>query len=392
MTDLIQTHRSAVDFSDPAFRQAATVMGADLMSEFLMAMAAWQRGLRVEFFGNQADARVNIDNMKRSSQWPRLFSVSDGNASHFFEASMGDWTYERLVAASRSKALGKQKLLAAGVSTPAGLLSDGTNLSEVERFLTKSDAQYFVIKPDSGSLGQGVMTQLAKAQVIPMLSTRRNSRTVVEEFVRGTEYRVHVVKDCAIDAYVRTGIFVVGNGYDSIATLIQRKNAARQENPYLRKAPINLAQSTIYLGKFGKNPTMVPVMGERVNLLDVLNISAGGSTHGLASAIPADVAALAVAANKALGLPDSGIDIIHDGTRPYVLELNGKSNIGGHAFPTTGVSGGNAIAEAAIDHYFPARPGTPIQRRNLPLDCTELMREFERNGAKARFLLPALPA
>jgi D-alanine-D-alanine ligase-like ATP-grasp enzyme len=392
MTDLTETRRSAVDFTDPVFKSSAESLGGQEMCAFLLAMAAWQRGLRVEFFGNQADARVNIPNMKKSYTKPRLFSVSDGRVSHFFEASMGDMTTNQIAASVRSKAKIKEGLVAAGVSTPRGLVSDGRDASKIARFLNTCEAEYFVVKPTEGSEGVDVVTQLTRAQVIPLLSLRGNSLNVVEEFVRGTEYRVYVVGDRAVSAYIRTGIFVVGNGYDSIGKLIVRKNERRQANPYVRNCSISLTESTIYLRKFGKEPSMVPVMGERVALLDVLNVSAGGDCVGLMAAMPADVASAAVAANRAFGLPSSGLDIIHDGKRPYVLELNDRAHIGGHAFPTSGESSGNAVAEAIIDHYFPARAGGAIERRNVPLDCTALVAEFERRGAKARFLLPPLQA
>ena len=60
MTDLTAMPHSAVDSTDPAFLQAIEPMGGDLMCAYLMAMAAWQRGLRVEFFGNQTDAALPL--------------------------------------------------------------------------------------------------------------------------------------------------------------------------------------------------------------------------------------------------------------------------------------------------------------------------------------------
>jgi hypothetical protein len=96
----------------------------------------------------------------------------------------------------------------------------------------------------------------------------------------------------------------------------------------------------------------VPALGEKVQLL---NTAYGVEHRDVTAIVPAAVKVVAVKATQAIGLPNAGVDIIlgEDGN-PVVLEVNQRSYIGAHSFPSDGEHQGNRVAEAIVDYYFPA--------------------------------------
>ncbi len=383
--------RSAVDSTDPILRaQAVKLAVASRKCGYLMVLAAWQRGLTVEFFGSQADARVNIKNMPAQSAEPALFSITDGRNRHFFCLSMGDATTPEIGDLARNKDVTKRRFMQAGVRTPRAALWTGHNLSEIVSFAAQIPGRTFVVKPSGGSLREGVQMGLPAAQVIQRLSNIGATPTLIEEQIVGLEYRAYVVDGRVVAAGAKPGISVTGNGRESIAQLIQRKNAPRLIDPVLQSCIIDLAAAVQHLAERGQTAARVPALGERVVLSESNNLADGADVYSVIDTLDPDIEQMAIAACAAIGLPNGGVDIIFDGKQAYVLELNVRAAIGSHSFPSVGPGVGNVVAEAIVDWYFPTPDGTPPLRHTAVLDSTEVAAAFKKLGVKTRFRIPPI--
>lgn len=382
---------SRVDFSDPTLLRALGAMGASNKCSYLLALAAWQRGLTVEFFGNQADARVNLAHMPGSHAQPSLFLISDGRRRHFFNRSMGDATSRRASELATDKALSKQRFLQAGVKTPDYVLWQGDNAAEVRDFLARHPNRSFVLKPLIGSVRSGVQTDVPAAHVILRLSRIGAVATLVEEQIKGLEHRVYVVGDRAVAALLKPGVSVIGTGRDSVAQLIARKNAPRAANPAMATCLIDPAAAVRYLAEFGQDLTRVPVFGERVVLSTSNNLADGADVYSVKGGLNATIASKAVAAAQSLDVPNGALDIIFDGQDPYVLEVNVRAQIVGHSVPTVGVGSGNVVAESIVDWYFPTPDGSAPQRHTAILDIAPVLDTFARLGTKAYYKITPRP-
>lgn len=391
MSALQPLPESLVDFSDPTLQQALGMMGTSNKCSYLMALAAWQRGLTVEFFGNQADARANLAQMHPSNAQPSLFWISDGRRRHFFNRSMGDATSRSASDMASNKAQTKQRFLQAGVKTPDFVLWQGDNAAEVRGFLARHPNRSFVIKPLTGSLRSGVLTDVPAAHVLLRLSRIGAVATLVEEQIKGLEHRIYVVGDRAVAAQIKPGVAVIGTGRDSVAQLIERKNAPRAANPAMAAYLINPAAALRYLAEFGQDLTRVPVFGERVVLSTSNNLADGADVTCVKGGLNATIAAKAVAAARSLDVPNGALDIIFDGQDPYVLEVNVRAHIVGHSVPTVGAGAGNVVAESIVDWYFPTPDGSPPQRHTALLDITPVLDTFERLGTKAYYKITPRP-
>lgn len=391
MSALQPLPESSVDFSNPTLQQALAMMGTSNKCSYLMALAAWQRGLTVEFFGNQADARVNLAHMPTSNPQPSLFWISDGQRRHFFNRSMGDATSRSASDMASNKAQAKQRFLQAGVKTPDYVLWQGDNSAEVRDFLARHPNRSFVIKPLAGSVRSGVLTDVPAAHVLLRLSRIGAVATLVEEQIKGLEHRVYVVGDRAVAAQFKPGVSVIGTGRDSVAQLIARKNAPRAANPAMATCLIDPAAAARYLAEFGKDLTRVPVFGERVVLSASNNLADGADVYSVKGGLNATIASKAVAAARSVDVPNGALDIIFDGQDPYVLEVNVRAQIVGHSVPTVGVGSGNVVAESILDWYFSTPDGSAPQRHAALLDIAPVLDTFARLGTNAYYKITPRP-
>lgn len=381
------TPRSDVDFTLPQHREALLSRGKSDLSVYLMALAAYQRGLDITFYGSSVAARHMAWGVPIESSFPRLFVISDGKKSHLFNSTVGDLTSAYAAALAANKEQSKQLFKKAGIATPGGVLFNGRNHLAVDNFLTRSGSSSFIIKPVSGSLSRGVLVRLNKNDVRQYLKRFGEDRKLlVEENILGREYRVYVVDDRIAATYERRGVFVVGNGRDTVAQLIQNRNARVKEDPLSIYYPIDLARASDFLAICGQTLQQTPVLGQKIHLDLTKNRREGGVYADVTLALREDVAQTAIRAAKAADLPNSGIDIIENDDGIFVLEVNVRAGIGPHSLPFEGPGSGNAIAEAIVDHYFPS-PEPICRDSTLALNFEQVNRAFQKDGTKTVFKL-----
>ncbi|GGD29900.1 hypothetical protein [Sinisalibacter lacisalsi] len=332
--------------------QAAHKAGETGLCAYLIALAAYQRGLDVSFETFLGDDREYLGSHPDYNG--NYLRISDGKSVHVFDKSRGDLSKRVHTSAADSKTLSKKLFEHGNIKTPRGASFKPGNEAGVSRFLASSSADRFVVKPEQGSLGRGVHVGLT-AEDTRSVSTRQKAAFVIEEHISGSEYRVFVVGDRCVAAYERPALQVRGDGISSIEALIDARNRQRALNPRTRSSLIDKLEVAATLSRTGRSLDDIPHAFEPVTLSFVRNISAGGDNRDVTDTLPGLVGKAAVMACNATGLPNCGVDIIHDEAADvaYVLEVNSRPHLGAHSFPSLGAGAGNAVADAILDHYFP---------------------------------------
>ena len=155
---------------------------------------------------------------------------------------------------------------------------------------------------------------------------------IVQETCPGRDYRIIVVDDRVLCAYERLPLRIVGNGMDTVAALIARKqrslHAAGRDvtiDPAERRVRRNLEAAQVSLDT-------IPSLGREIVLLEVANLSLGGDLIDCSEQIHPVWLDIAVAASREVGLRFCGVDILcrdiaHDDPNHVILELNGAPGL-----------------------------------------------------------------
>lgn len=348
----------SINFDDVVINfQLRNVRGPEI-STFLVALAAFQRGLQVVFYKTAPDLVAQFQGSLKSGVHGAIFSVSDGVDTHFFNRTMGDLTSREASMRAEDKDITKRILASVGIRTPEGVVVRAGDVQGAVDFMASSGRSRFVVKPLRGSLGKDTHIEVSADEVKDVIANVQTGEWLIEEFISGSEVRAYVVGDKCVSVSMNLCPSVTGNGVDSISTLVGRRNAVRAQNVYLSAMSFDpRAQYNQYLAKQGLDPETVPLSGTMIKLSDTKIFYKGADCLNALDRVNDSFHQVAVATCKALGLPNAGLDIIisDDVSRPgaFVLEANQRAYIGTHNFPSLGKSDNNAISEAIIDHYFP---------------------------------------
>jgi D-alanine-D-alanine ligase-like ATP-grasp enzyme len=389
------TSRPTAAFDDPVLRRHAYRIEHVGLNAFLVALAAWQRGLRVTFHYEVTTKCERFAKAAVQGHRGELFSVSDGRKTHYFRRTLGDLTSHKASQLCDDKQATKQRLREHGIDVPDGIVVRREDIAAIDAFLARYAGRRFLLKPRNGTLGQGVYRRLMADDVYRMLPNLEGDY-LLEESIDGQEYRLHVVDKRCIASLERVPANVVGDGQHTLAELIERKQQQRLQHPLYRKAPLPPhEQIQAFLADQGRSMKDVSALGECVWLSDIPSVSAGGEMREVAARLPPHVAELTVRVQVAVGVPNTGIDLIiqrpgEPDERVVVLEANQNPHIYADALPFPGirVGGDNRIAEAMIDHYFPATTDHP----RYPQASFDFMKVCEtlQNGMIGEVTLPVL--
>ena len=215
----------------------------------------------------------------------------------------------------------------------------GKSMAEARHFAAELGWQVY-LKPLRGSQGDGIARSCTEQEydASARLIFERERQVQVQEVCEGRDYRLVVLDGEVISAYERVTLSVRGDGVRTIAGLLATKQAEfmatgrdtiiKAEDPRILRT---LRRKELDLG------TVLPD-GTSERLLDVANLSCGGTTHNVTGQIHRSVAALAARICAALDLRFAGVDILMaDATAPLgdyaVLEVNsapGLDHYAGH--------------------------------------------------------------
>lgn len=260
---------------------------------------------------------------------------------------------------ARDKESTRQLLAREFIPVPKGILV--YNEQDVEELI--SDLEFpIVIKPIEGSSGTGVtrpVSSLREALMAFKIAASVSTPVIMEEFVKGNDYRLILVNYKLIAASQRTAASVTGDGTSTIEELVNRANTdpVRVKGHVLTKIEIEEETNEILSAK-GLRLSSVPANGETIELKYTPNISTGGGSEDVTDHVHPYNIFLAERAAKIIGLDICGIDIIaRDLGKPLtggngcIIEVNSGPGLRMHHFPAKGLP--RNIAKPIIEMLFP---------------------------------------
>lgn len=369
-------------------RLMGRTLGSSGLSSYAISLEAWRRGLEVTFTGNDLHTYV----------------ISDGYRKVEFNFSRPDSVtrredYSRLNRKSETTA----KLRQEGIPAPRGVLVESSQTSDQDlQKITNELGFPLVLKPNTGSMGQGVLTGIAdwpefKNGYDYLVSELGARQIVVETHQEGDDYRVLVVGDQVVGAVKRVPANVVGNGKFSINDLIDEKNKSRKWNPFLTSGLIKVDyEVTKCLHDQGLSLNDVPENGIHVALRRVANASAGGDVVDVTDVLPDEIKSAAVQAmQKFPRILIAGVDVLYKTGHPatpdnyVIIEMNSRPQIGVNMYPSVGK--GRDVPRAIIDTLFPGSHRSDSQRVKSIRFNERAIRIAIRSGIASRVTLPVLP-
>lgn len=292
-----------------------------------------------------------------------LVRLGTGIKQKYVQATISSQTSYLAVENSCDKQVTKDLLSAAGLTVPKGEL-----VSSVEQLLVAAERIGYplVTKPLHGRQGQGVMTNIADKNELLSVSACMNmngGEYIVERYFHGDDFRLLVVNDKLIAASLRLPPFIIGNGEDSIAKLIEKENENPLRGDGHEKAMTKIPQNstvTCFLEMQGYSLNHIPEMGQVIQVAGNANLSTGGQAIDVTDEVHPTIKELAIQAAKAVGLDIAGIDMISKDIRaPFdpdtsaILEVNAAPGIRMHHFPGKGKK--RDVGKAIIDYLFKDR-------------------------------------
>ncbi|MBF6642248.1 cyanophycin synthetase [Flavobacterium sp. J49] len=259
-----------------------------------------------------------------------------------------------------------------------------------------------VIKPLDGNHGKGASINVVTWEdaVAGLEYAKKYSRRViVEKFITGFDFRVLVIDNKLVAAAKREPAHVVGNGKDTIQTLIEETNKDPRrgyghENVLTQ---IDVDRDTLdLLEKLNYTIDSVPKNGEIVYLKSTANLSTGGTSIDVTDMMHPENIFLCERISRVIGLDICGIDIMAENlTQPLkenggcILEVNAAPGFRMHLAPSEGLP--RNVAAPVIDMLYP--PGKPsripiiaVTGTNGKTTTTRLLAHIvKNNGYKVGF-------
>ena len=317
----------------------------------LVQQAAYRRGLQVE-----ALSRLT-------------YSISSSKRDIFFLETMSHWTSAMSRRTSNDKDWTKRRLQQMGVNTPAWQTFLSSEMEKAWDF-ARALACSVTVKPFVGSGGRGITVDVtsrdafeeawATANLGQKSRALETRKIIVEEYVRGADYRLFVLGDQIIAASLRIPAHLIGDGQRTVDELVEQRDKTRQVNPHNGSKRFKLTPAMeANLLRLGKSRLSVLAEGEYVQLHAVANIGSGGDSRDVTDMVHPEFTHVAQQIGKAmLSPPHFGIDILAeniglapDAQKWSVIEVNTNPDPGIHHFPSEGAP--RDVTGALLDMLFP---------------------------------------
>ena len=269
----------------------------------------------------------------------------------------------------RSKAQGRARFAEGGLPYARGLVF--VNPWKAVKF-AKEHGFPLVIKPNVSGYSRGSyfpinsFGQLCKAIILAKLWW---PTTVVEQYLKGANYRVVVIEGEIMSVIQRYPPFVTGNGKDSIAALIDAENAIREQMQLFSVMfPIRKDKHIkAHLKKQGLKFATVPASGERVELYFRVALAPGGTVRIIdKTAIHPDNIKLFLHTLQLFKANILGVDIIFENSieqsykdqKCILLEVNSRPYLKMHDYPRYGEKEDLSSYYEALDKLQISQPDT----------------------------------
>lgn len=293
-----------------------------------------------------------------------IYQIGYGSKGRIIEATISNKTNCIGVDISCDKLLTKQMLDIQNIPVAAG-----KKVLNMIDLLREADLIGYpvVLKPQYGNKGQGVMLNLKNEKELVKAYNyilKKTKDIIIEKYVYGNDYRVCVVNNRVVAVSLRVAPFVVGNGIDTLKTLIDKLN-----NDPLRgedhEKPLTVVKfnEDLYncLCNQGIGLEYIPNEGEKIILRENANLSTGGIAIDCTEDICSENIEYCIRAAKTLGLDICGVDICAENIsipmnkqNGIVMEVNAAPGIRMHQFPSEGKS--RDVGKAIIDMIYEGNP------------------------------------
>ena len=246
---------------------------------------------------------------------------------------------------TQNKHLANGFLKSHGFPVPAQELY--TDKAAAVKFLKRH--RNIVVKPCTQWGGRGVSVALrteAELDRAILFARRFEEEIILEECVRGDDYRLIFVDFKFVAAIRRRSAQVTGNGRDTIRALIQARNRTERPVDPSHIIPVD-AETGRNLKSLGLAWDSIPAAGHDVRVRLTSNYHTGGDIDVVTSSVSRSLVATARRAARKLGVPVIGIDFLYDETsgKFWLIELS----------PDLAISPpeGEEVARHFLDYLFP---------------------------------------
>ena len=369
-----------LDFTKPALFESVKGWRFHEASTLLMTITALTHGLAVRFFRGPNEAGLQNRVFSPSISQCILYSVTDGQRSRFFEATISDQVSLDAALTTKDKLRTKALLHRKNLATPVGGLVSADKMHLLDA-LVSAGVRRFVLKPISGSMGKDTFINQSAEAVRAYLTTHAGEY-LLEQSIAGTELRLVVVQGRVVAARQFIPLHVVGNGVDTIAQLLEERLASRAHNPlagHLRPEAAGV-ELVLLMQKLTWNS--VPKVGERIWLTTKTTPDAHGDSIDVSDSVSLHTKQLAIDAAQALGASVCAIDMMVDSRgQRFVLELNLRPMIGALSFPSIGKFNVH-VPTAILESHF--KLNAHPKRQVLAYDFKALKEEVFREGRTSK--------
>lgn len=180
-----------------------------------------------------------------------------------------------------------------------------------------------VVKPANGTQGRGVTVGVRnRVELIKCVSALKKEPVVVEQQVSGENYRILVLNNHIIDIVHRLAPAVIGNGKDSLRTLIDKYNINQRKHSLFPIKNINYN----YIKDQGYTINSVIPSGSKVTVTNTVNFHNGSKLARIPqSMVHPSIINASKRINKLIGANCTGIDLMTDDiSKPggHFIEVN----------------------------------------------------------------------
>jgi GNAT-family acetyltransferase (TIGR03103 family) len=277
---------------------------------------ALQRGLDVEIIDSTRGE------LRLSSEHRSMVTIE----------SMSELTSATALRRCDHKLVTRRVLTAAGLPVAPGRLATFDD-ADLDFLRTWRD---IVVKPARGEQGWGITVGVTEREQLERACADAGSvcpEVLLEARCEGDDLRVVVIDDAVVAASVRRPATVVGNGTDDVATLISELSAEREARTAgASRVPLDDATEAVVAAAGHTFESVLPP-GEPLTVRRTANLHTGGTMHDVTDSLHPAIAAAAVAATRAIGIPVAGVDLIvpdPSGEDFTIIEVNEQPGLANH--------------------------------------------------------------
>lgn len=303
----------------------------ELSTQILMKEAI-KRGIKVEVL----DKTENFISLKKNDKVEYVKQATKTSKDNYVT-----------VLIMENKSVTKKVLCDNNIKVPKGI--EVNSMNEALNVIKDFTNMPIVIKPKSTNFGIGIsiFKDGSDEQSIKKafeLAFNHDNTVLVEEFIKGKEYRFLVINDKVAGILHRVPANVKGNGVNSITELVEVKNQDPLRG-YHYVTPLEKIildeNAKLFLKQQNKDFNYIPKKDEVVYLRENSNISTGGDSIDYTDDIPEKFKKIAVSAAKSVNAEICGVDMMledysDENSNYAIIELNFNPAIHIHCYPYKG--------------------------------------------------------